>query len=261
MRGEIRPHSLENWGETILGSSGSYARGDQPQSVLDPDAAAYAVAARTQRAFNARQAAEIAAKRDGIAQRERTDGPSWAPDVGHPTAIESMVPIWGSGREVLADLHDGDYLGAAGNGVMAVTDLALAKGVLTALGKGAVKIGGSYAWRSKPWDEVQGARKWLGEKGYLKPGEHGHHGIIPNNGWGKTVPDYIKNQPWNIKGLDKVTHGRVHGRYTVDGVKLPQFNTGERLWHGTPSWTKPAAVGATGAAVRAPTLEIENRRR
>lgn len=187
-------------------------------------------------------------------------GPNWAPDVGHPSAVESLAPILGSGREALADLHDGDYLGAAGNGVMAITDVALAKAVLTGVGKGALKFGGSHAWRSKPWDKVPGVRRWMGDKGLLKPGEHGHHGIIPQNGWGKAVPDFIKNQPWNIKGLDPVTHGRIHGRYTVDGVKLPRFNPVERVWRGTPTWTKPAAAGAAGGAVRAPVRAKETPR-
>lgn len=172
-----------------------------------------------------------------------------------------MAPIWGSGREALADLHDGDYIGAAGNGVMAVSDVALVKGALVAVGKGAVKVGGSYAWHSKPWDEVQGVRKWMGEKGYLKPGQHGHHGIIPQNGWGKAVPDYIKNQPWNIKALDPITHARVHGPVTIDGLKLPRFGLARRVWEGTPTWTKPAAASGVGAAVRPPTLAVEGRRR
>ena len=251
----------EQSGETNLANSGSYARGDQPRSVPDTDAAAHATAARTQRAYNARQAEETASRRTSTGQRKNTRGPSWAPDVGHPSALESLAPIWGSGREALADLHDGDYLGAAGNGAMAISDVVLAKAVVTALGKGALKLSGSHAWRSKPWDDVHGVRKWMGEKGHLKPGEHGHHGIIPQNGWGKVVPDYIKNQPWNIKGLDAVTHGRIHGRYTVDGVKLPRFNPAERVWHGTPTWTKPAAAGVAGGTVRAPTVAIENRRR
>lgn len=244
-----------------MASSGSYARGDQPRSVPDPNAAAYAAAGNTQRAYNAKQAAAVANGRAGPEGRRSSRGPSWAPDVGHPSTLESLAPVWGSGREALADLHDGDYVGAVGNGVMAASDLVLAKAVLTGLAKGAVKVTGSHAWRSKPWDEVKGIREWMGDKGLLQPGEHGHHGIIPQNGWGKRVPDYIKNQPWNIKGLDAVTHGRIHGRYTVDGVKLPRFNAAERAWHGTPTWTKPATTGLAGGAARAPTLAIENRRR
>jgi len=245
-----------------LASSGSYARGDQPRSVPDPYAKAHAEAAKAQLQYNSRQEAEIERKR--ITRQSTSNshrGPDWAPDVGHPGTLESIIPIWGSGREALADLHDGDYLGAAANGAMAASDIALVKGAVVALGKGAVKVGGSYAWQTKPWEEVQGVRKWMGEKGYLKQGEHGHHGIIPQNGWGKPVPDYIKNQPWNIKALGPVTHARIHGSPTVDGVKLPRFNAAERLWHGTPTWTKPASAAAAGDAVRAPMLAVENRRR
>lgn len=243
-----------------MASSGSYVRGDQPRSVPNPDAAAHARAAQTQRAYNQRQAAEVAARRSGARLPTRSAGPSWAPDVGHLGAAESLIPIWGSGREALADLHDGDYLGAVGNGAMAISDVALAKGIAVGVAKGAAKVGGSYAWRSRPQDEVAGVRKWMGEKGHLAPGQHGHHGIIPQNGWGKAVPDFIKNQPWNIKGLDPVTHGRIHGRYTVNGVKLPRFNPAERVWHGTPTWTKPAAAGAVGGAVRAPVRANETSR-
>ena len=192
---------------------------------------------------------------------ETRHGPEWAPDVGHPGEWEALVPVWGSGREALADLHDGDYLGAAGNGAMAVSDLALVKGALMSVGKGAVKVGGSQVWHTAPWEKVQGARTWMREKGYLKPGQIGHHGIIPQNGWGKMVPDYIKNQPWNIKALDPVTHRRIHGSPTVDGLKLPRFNRAERIWHGTPSWTKPATAAVAGDAVRTPTLIVEKPRR
>ena len=67
---------------------------------------------------------------------------------------------------------------------MAISDLALAKGLVVGGLKGAVKISGSHAWRSKPWDDVPGVRRWMGERGHLRPGQHGHHGITPQNGWG-----------------------------------------------------------------------------
>ena len=245
-----------------MASSGSYARGDQPRSVPDPDAEAHAAAGKAQGAYNARQVAELERKRSEARRSSgRSVGPDWAPDVGHPGEWEALAPLWGSGREALADLHDGDYLGAAGNGAMAVSDLALVKGALTSIGKGAVKVAGSHVWHTPHWEKVQGARTWMREKGYLKPGQIGHHGIIPQNGWGKVVPEYIKNQPWNIKALDPVTHRRIHGRPTIDGVTLPRFNRVERIWHGTPSWTKPAAVAVAGDAVRTPMLMVEKPRR
>jgi hypothetical protein len=169
--------------------------------------------------------------------------------IGHPSGPESLAPIWGSGREALADIEDGDVLGALGNGFLAATDVVPLKAAGGALLKGAVKAGGPHVWRTKPWEEAQGVRQWMGEKRYLKPGEHGHHWAIPKGGWGKAVPDWLKNQPWNIVGLDPVTHGRVHGRYTVNGVKLPQFSVPERLWHGTPDWFKAGSVSAAGRTV------------
>jgi hypothetical protein len=226
-----------------LAGSGSYARGDQPRSVPDPDKQRHEDAARRQRAYNERQEAELSRK------KAQNSGLRF-PDVGHPNELEALVPIWGAGREALADAHDGDWVGALGNGVMAVTDVVPAKAVVGSVLKGAVKVGGPHVWRAKPWDKVDTARKWLGDKGYLKPGEHGHHWAIPKGGWGKNVPDWVKNQPWNIIGLDAVTHGRIHGPYTVDGVKLPPYGDVERVIRGTPHWAKAAPVTTPAGAVR-----------
>jgi hypothetical protein len=149
--------------------------------------------------------------------------------VGHPGLAESFVPVWGSGREALADLQEGDYTGAALNGGLAVTDVIPAKAVAGALEKGAWK-GAPYASRA--------TRKWLGKQGYAGFGQHMHHWAIPQNGWGKAVPDWIKNQPWDLKAMPSPqVHGRIHGPY-----KAPQYNLQQRLWYGTPAWAK--AIGA-----------------
>jgi hypothetical protein len=97
-------------------------------------------------------------------------------------------------------------------------------------------------------------RQWLGRKGFLAKGQPGHHWIFEQS---TKVPDVIKNQPPFIKGMaDAVQHGRVHGPYTVNGQKLPQFNALQRFWYGTPDWFKafnvtiPGHLGtATGRAV------------
>lgn len=244
-----------------MANSGSYARGDQARTVPDPDEARHAAAEQWQRKYNAAQAAGLVRNRGNVATAagavssqtgtRAEPPPSAFPDVGHPGALESLIPVWGSGREALADLHDGDWVGAVGNGVLAASDLIPAKAIIGAVGKGAFKTGGTFAWRTKPWEEAKGVRQWLGERGYLKPGEAGHHWAIPQKEWGKAVPEWIKNQPWNIKGLDAVTHGRVHGRYTVDGVKLPRFNAVDRIRYGTPDWVKAAGVGGAGRAADA----------
>jgi len=226
-----------------LAGTGSFERGGQPRSVPDPDERAYDEAMRQQRAYNARQEAR---KVGGL-----------FPDVGHPGELEALIPIWGPGREALADAHDGDFIGAVGNGVLAVTDVVPTKAVVGGLAKGAVKVSGPHVWRTKPWEAEQGVRQWMGQKGFLQPGEHGHHWLIPRNGWGKAVPDWLKNQPWNIYGRDAVTHGRLHGRYTVEGVKLPRFSPAERLLHGVPPSAQAAAGGAVGRAGSAGGRQVE----
>ena len=162
-----------------------------------------------------------------------------------------MIPVVGSGQEALADLEDRKYALAALNAGLAVSDLALLKALVVGLAKGGLKTGGEFAWRTKSWpkdrverEKVQGAREWLGERGFLKTGQPGHHWIFEQK---TSVPDWIKNQPPFITAMkDAVEHGRVHGPYTVNGVKLPRFNALERFWYGTPPWVKSAYVSSAG---------------
>jgi hypothetical protein len=70
---------------------------------------------------------------------------------------------------------------------------------------------------------------------------------------GKTVPDAIKNQPWNIKPMPSAeAHGRISGSYKGK----PRFNAVERHLQGTPTWSKVA----TGAAVGHPIAAAKARR-
>lgn len=157
-------------------------------------------------------------------------------DGRHPGTVESMIPIWGSGREAYADFEDGEYVEAAGNALMAVSDVFLAKAVLTGLAKGAVKAGGSHSWGA--------TRKWMGKRGYLQPGQAGHHWLFSQGGWGRRVPDWIKNQPWNIKGMkSRVFHDGVHG------IGERPFGPVGRVWHGSPAWPKANTVSVGGRLV------------
>jgi hypothetical protein len=85
------------------------------------------------------------------------------------------------------------------------------------------------------------------KQGFLKPGEEGHHWLIPQNEWGKDFPLWLKNQPWNIMSLDKVTHGRLRHRMG----DLPRFNPAQRYLRGTSAWSKAAAASAAGHPVAA----------
>lgn len=197
-----------------IAGTGSYARGDQPRSVPDVDGPAYEAAMRMQRANNARQEEEWWRK--------------------HPGVAESIVPVWGSAREAVADAAEGDYLGAALNGALAVADLApgaFAAKAATKVGvKGLIK-GGSNTWNA--------TRKWMGKNGLAETGQHVHHGIIPQGGWGKKVPDRVKNQLWNATPMPSPqVHGRIHGPYGG----LPRYPLPQRYWIGAPNWAKSAHV-------------------
>lgn len=170
----------------------------------------------------------------------------------HPAMLESLIPIWGSGREAVADFHDGDYVGAGINGALAVSDLSLAESLAKGLAKGGFSVAKDAAGEA-PYGWKRVVRPWMGEKGYLEAGQHGHHWAIPQNGWGKTVPDAIKNQPWNIKPMPSAeAHGRITGSYKGK----PRFNVLERYLHGTPTWSKVA----TGAALGHPIAAAKGRR-
>lgn len=231
-----------------MASSGSYARGDQPRSVPDKDARLHKEAAQQQRAYNDQQEAELERKRKA---KLKGDRPTGLPDVGRPTAAESLIPIWGSGRTALAELHDGNYVGAAVNGALAVSDLVPAKAIGGALLKGGLKAAPTV-WRTKPWEAAKGVvgkRQWLTEHGFAAAGQPVHHWAIHQGGRGKRVPDAIKNGLWNLKPTQgAVQHGRIHGPYTVNGQRLPQYNAAQRIWYGTPDWFKAANVSIPGHA-------------
>ena len=201
--------------------------------------------------YDAIQARERAA-RDAAEAKERSSH-----SVGHPGFAESLIPVWGSGREAVADFQEGDYAGGALNTALAASDLflagALAKGLLKGGGKAAFYVArkttknGANRTAKNPYDWDDYVRPWLGKDGaMLAPRQHGHHWLIPQNGWGKNVPDRIKNQPWNIKPMpDPVTHGRIHHRYG----KQPRFNPAQRYWYGTPAWAKVTTGGAVGDTI------------
>ena|SRR5688572_17518732 len=85
------------------------------------------------------------------------------------------------------------------------------------------------------------------KEGFIPPGQQGHHWAIPRNGWGKSVPDKLKNMHWNIKPLPGEVHKRIHFRDLKGG--MPRFNPAERFIHGTPRTAKVATAGAVGHPV------------
>lgn len=62
--------------------------------------------------------------------------------VGKPGFGESLIPIWGSGREAIYNFQKGNIGWGIFYGVLAVTDVFLVKSLVTAVGKGVIKGGG-----------------------------------------------------------------------------------------------------------------------
>jgi len=157
---------------------------------------------------------------------------------GEPVSTgESFVPIWGSGRQAVNDFSSGHYMWGSVNTVMAVSDIFLIKTVATIGVKGAWKAG-SATWGA--------TRKWLGKEGYAEAGQHVHHGVIPRGGWGKNVPDVIKNNPFNLKPLDPPPGVSMDAWHKMVEGKLPGLNPAERWWAGTPDWLRYAEISGAG---------------
>lgn len=211
-----------------------------------------------QRIERERQAREAAEQQEALERRAAATSASVGgfDPYAHPGLAESLIPVWGSGREAVADFHDGDYLGAGINGALAASDLFLAGSVAKGLAKGGVYVArgaakeAPYAWKTV-------VRPWMGKKGYLEAGQHGHHWAIPQSGWGKNVPEWFKNQPWNIKPMPSP---EVHGRITGSYKGKPQFNALERYWYGTPAWSKVATGAAVGHPAAAAKAQAEKKR-
>lgn len=220
-----------------MAGSGSYSRGEQPRSVPDPDRASYKAMLVKQRALNAAQEAEEFARRTAIQPGQALRRLDEHLD-SHPGTAESLIPMWGSAREAIADAREGDVGGATINGVAAVGDLAGGTALVKGLAKGGLKLAGPHTWKK--------VREWMGPDGtgMLKPNQPGHHWMVERNrGLGKRLPDWLKNQPPNIKPTQNAeVHGRLHHRV---GDK-PRFNTAERFWYGTPTWWKGGLATAPG---------------
>ncbi len=148
---------------------------------------------------------------------------------------------------------------ARGRPVPALTNSALPYSIARAgirEGKGGADVAKNAAKNPYDWDRY--VRPWLGkERGMLAPKQHGHHWAIPQNGWGKNVPDWIKNQPWNIKPMPSA---EVHGRLTNSYKGKPQFNAVERYMYGTPTWSKVGTGAAVGHPAAAGKAQADKRR-
>ena len=165
--------------------------------------------------------------------------------------LESLIPIWGSGRQASWDYKRGCYQGAILNGALAVSDVALVKSAAMAGAKGAFKTG-SMTWAA--------TRAWYAASREVAAGIPIHHWAIPQNGWGKNIPTWIKNQPWNLlpvvppKGSPfspQQFHNLIEGKTLRSGPLAGQtMDALDRFVYGVPGWAKNAAGNLIGKQIQ-----------
>jgi hypothetical protein len=218
-------------------ASDSFARGGSARSVPDPDKEAYEEMIRRRRALQSnRETSSSAAGTTGPQQRPR------APSGPVDYVAAGIAGILNGPREARREVEQGHPIKGVAHAATAAADLELGRSIVNGVRRGAFKVSGSHSWGA--------TRKWMGKKGLAEDGQHVHHWAIPNGRWGKRVPDFIKNQPWNGRPMETPLHHiRTHGASRKFG--LPQFNVFERYWHATPGWWKAANASLAGHAIEA----------
>ncbi len=151
-------------------------------------------------------------------------------DVGSPGFFESLIPVWGSGRETVHDYQNGKWGWGIFNTTLAISDVFLVKAAVVDVVKvgfkGLVKVGGSHSWSAtKTWMIKNGWRDYKGQ--------HFHHWMLEQSeGIGKNAPTWLKNQPWNLKGIPQSLaqrygvrpfdiHNAIHGDNTLQSQAVP----------------------------------------
>ncbi|MBR7621441.1 hypothetical protein JKL49_18765 [Phenylobacterium sp. 20VBR1] len=163
------------------------------------------------------------------------------PDIPRPNLAESFIPVVGPAWEAVADLQDGNYGGAAFNGLMAVGDAlpvgvavkglkAASKGI-TVLKKGSITAGA--------------AAKKIRRAGLAKKGEEIHH-TVPLNGTSRSAQDW-RNHYALLKTLPLEQHRRLTGSW----MGKPRYDPIRRVWYGTTDWMKAVPTGVAGYAADA----------
>jgi hypothetical protein len=104
--------------------------------------------------------------------------------------------------------------------------------LINGLAKGAFRFRtiGSHTWSA--------TSKWMNKEGIqlLRAGEERHHWLLEQNqGIGKSVEEWIKNQPWNTNPISKEFNNWLSRHSSLS-------------WLGAPSWVPETLGGAIAAA-------------
>lgn len=109
------------------------------------------------------------------------------PRVKAPGKLEQFIPIWGSSRQAINDFQEGRDIWGTVNSAFAVIDVLS----ITSLARLFV----AEAFRNAEWKAVRNA---IGKAGAVESQQQIHHWVVPRNGWGKSVPNWVKNNPLNL---------------------------------------------------------------
>ena len=158
---------------------------------------------------------------------------------GAPGPLESMIPVYGPGRSAVYDYENGRYGWAAFNSGLALSDLLVAKAVVTGAGKGAFKLG-SHTWKA--------TRSWYGRRAAragapLAKFTNVHHWLFEQGSdIGRAMPTWFVNQPWNLMPLSPQAHRGLHLMRPFD----PRL-----AMYGMPGWAQAWTVAGAGRGVAA----------
>jgi RHS repeat-associated protein len=176
-----------------------------------------------------------------------------------------MVPVFGALFDVVnagISLARGNYVDAAINLASAIPGIGDFAAGAKLIGAGAAAYGGyrgykaisrsswhstmnaRYTWRTPPGGHwTQGvSHQMRSNMGIVGSGKELHHWLIPQNGWGKSVPNYIKNQPWNIKVTNsRAAHAKIDTAFSVRGVS--PYPLAIRPWMAMPNWARGVTLG------------------
>jgi hypothetical protein len=108
------------------------------------------------------------------------------------------------------------------------------------IGKGAWKVG-AHSWKA--------TRSWMGRRGYATPGQHVHHGVVPQQAFRGTAAERVFNQPWNLKPLQPPRGVSMDTWHKMVEGKVPGLNAAERWWHGTPDMIRYMEISTGGRVI------------
>jgi len=152
-----------------------------------------------------------------------------------PSTKGSFVPVAGSLRSSVNYYSEGRWAWGTIWAAAAVSDVFLIRSLVTGLLRGGWRIAGPYGW--KGWT---GVSKWLGDIGFRDfKGQIIHHWAAGrNSGIFKSLPDWIKNQPWNyVRMPSQQIHNIVEAKGAGRAMN-PIVRSFYQVWYGTPDWFK-----------------------